>query len=332
MQKTVWKLVPNLSISSRDELLDCYRLSLEALNRSPKTISWYLEILRRFFSFLDSGKSMKPINELGPQELKAYILDLQKATKWSGSPKIKEGKGLLSPYSIQGHVRAIKAFWSWLLEEGYIEENPLMKFPLPKVPKNIVKTLTIEQARQLLGGIDRHTPIGAKYYSILLLILDAGPRVSEVVGIKMGDIDLAHCCVKVIGKGSKERIIPFHKFTKKQLLHYLKTFRPQLCEKDSLYLFPDCDGEHISINSVQQFLRRLTNKVGLQGTKVSAHIIRHTFATLYLAKGGSDLALMEIMGHASIQTTQKYTHLQPQHLQHLHAKLSPVEDLTRGKL
>lgn len=159
-----------------------------------------------------------------------------------------------------------------------------MKFPLPKVPKNIVKTLSLEQVKKLLKEVNRHTPMGAKYYCVLLLLLDSGLRISELVNIKMTDIDWGYGSVKVIGKGQKERIIPFHKLTNKELLRYIKQFRPSLCVDNSAYLFPRSDVDHISVNSVEQFMRRLADKAELHGIKSSPHILRHTFATTYLAK------------------------------------------------
>lgn len=132
----------NLSVAG---LLDQYRLYLEASNKSPKTISWYLDILRRFFNFLELNNLMEPVDELGKEALEAYIIHRKTTKRWLNNPHIKEeNKGGLSPHSIQGDVRAIKVFWSWLLYQGYIENNALTKFPLPKVPKTMIKTLTIE--------------------------------------------------------------------------------------------------------------------------------------------------------------------------------------------
>ena len=96
---------------------------------------------------------------------------------------------------------------------------------------------------------------------------------------------------------------------------------------DSPYLFPAFDGSHVSVNSIQQAIRRLADKAGLHGIKCHPHIFRHTFATVFLAKGGSDMVLKEILGHESIQTTQKYIHLNPEDLQKQHSKYSPVDDL-----
>lgn len=212
-------------------------------------------------------------------------------------------------------MRAIKAFWGWLFKEDYIHENPLTKVPLPKVPQILVKTLSIDQFKRLLAAVDRHTPLGAKYYCILMFLLDTGVRIAELANIKMADIDLVNCLVTVVGKGKKQRVVPFHRVTRRELQHYIRIFRPQLCAQHSCYLFPKPDGDHISINSVQQFIRRIAIKAGLRGMNCSPKLFRHSFATTFIAKGGTDFALKEILGHTSLQPTQRYIHLQPQDLQ-----------------
>jgi len=231
------------------ELLDYYRSSLKAANRSLRTINWYLEILERFFVFLSTEAPLKPVTELGPDELRVYILHLQQTERWPNNPHIKK-KGQLSPYSVQGHVRAVKAFWSWLHEEGYIDQNPLVKFPLPKVRKKIVQTLNMNQIKKLLNEVDKHTPLGSKYYCLLLLLLDTGLRIAELVSIKLADLDLVLGLVKVIGKGEKERVVPFYKITRKELQKYINHLRPKICAKESPYLFPVADDDHISVGSV----------------------------------------------------------------------------------
>lgn len=303
-----------------------YRLSLGAVNRSPKTISWYMDILGRYFAFLSSHQLLKPIQKLGKQELTQYVLHLQNSTRWPNTPYIKENRGKLSQFSVQGHVRAIKAFWSWLFREEYIASNNVVRFPLPKVPKPLVKTLSAAQVKKLISGIDRGTPSGVKQYCILLLFLDTGIRVSEVIHLKIDDVDVVHGLLKVIGKGQKERLLPISRFTKRKLLRYINSYRPLLCKTETSYLFAACDGEAISVNSVQQFLRRLSVKMGLTEVKCSPHIFRHTFATRSLANGANVLVLRDIMGHESLQTTMKYTHLQYQDIQKQHAVFSPVRE------
>ena len=314
-----------------EDLLGAYRRDLGAANRSPKTISWYMEILHRFFAFLDSRNLAKPIEDIGREEVRTYIRYLQTVRKWPNSPYIRATKGNLSPYSVQGHVRAIKAFWGWLLREEYTLKNPLAKLPLPNAPQTLVKTLTMDQFRRLLAVVDRHAPLGAKYYCILLFLLDTGVRISELVNIKMSDIDLVNCLCKVVGKARKERVVPFHRVTRKELQRYVNISRPELCSYDSCYLFPRSDGDHISVNSVQQFVRRIAIRAGLQGMKCSPHIFRHSFSTSFIAKGGTDFALMDILGHTSLQPTRKYVHLRPGDLQHQHNRFTPLEDLFPGE-
>jgi len=238
--------------------------------------------------------------------------------------------GKLSPFTIQGRIRALKAFWSWLHREAHIDSNPLAGLPLPKVPKNMIDILEKEQIIQLLRAIDRYTPLGARNYIILVLLIDTGLRISELTSIKMTDIDLTQGYVKVIGKGQKERIVPFSTYTRKELMKYTKRYRLSLCGIDSSYLFSTKDGDNISVNCVQQAIRRLALKAGMQNVKCHPHIFRHTFATIFSAKGGSPEILKLIMGHESFQTTQKYLHPRPQDLRKQHIKYSPVADLFEG--
>lgn len=308
-------------------LLAQYRLSLEAANRSPKTIEWYADILRRFFGFLSEKGYSASVKNIGRKEVREYVRYLQNVDRWPHRPNNGKDLGKLSPDTVQGHVRGLKAFWGWLAEDGYIKSNPLVKYPLPKIPKNTIVTLTIEQIKLLLKAIDKQESTGARNYCIALLMIDNGMRISEVLGIRIAELDLSRCRVKITGKGQKERVVPFTRSTRKELLKYIKHHRQDLCRLDSPYLFPSIDGNHVSVNSIQQAIGRLAVKAGLHGTKCHPHIFRHTFATMFLAKGGQAMVLKDIMGHESVQTTQKYVHFLPEDLQKQHWAYSPAEDL-----
>ncbi len=310
-------------ISWKDILYD-YRLSLEAYNRGPKTISWYLEILPRFFGFLESNNLLRPIPELGSSELTAYIHYLQNSKRWPHREHNGKDLGRLSESTVQGHVRAVKALWGWLAREEDIEKNVLSKYPLPEVSEYIIPTLSIEQFDKLLAAIDRNTPLGAKYYFILIFLLDTGMRISELVNIKMSDIDFGHGWFTVFGKGRKQRICPFDRFTKKVLVRYINNFRDHLSNTASLWLFPAADGDHISISSVQQYMRRLVKKAGIDGLRVYPHKFRHTFATRAFQNEANVYTVKDIMGHRSLLTTLKYTHPQPEDLKKQHNRFSPV--------
>jgi len=307
-----------------EELLEEYRRSLQAANRSPKTISSYFEVLPRFFRFLDAQGPFKGLAALGPRDLEAYILHLQTVDRWDAHLLIPNKSGGLSPHTINVHVRTVKACWSWLHRNGYLDSNPLEGFHLPKAPDKPFSTLSEGQICQLLGAIDRLTPKGARLYLMILMLTDGGLRVSELVQIQISHLDLTHGFIQVVGKGGKLRPIPVSQVIGKAILRYMTNHRPQLCSVDSPHLFPDDFGAHVSVDSVQQGLRRLGMRSGLKDARCSPHTFRHTFATEFAANGGNAFALQAIMGHASISTTLRYTHLKPHDLQRQHSQYSPI--------
>jgi len=311
-------------------ILDEYKLHLETAGRSPKYIEWTLSNLCAFFNFLESKRALKAIDKLGTKELRSYVQFLQNRKRWPNRPGNGKNLGKLSPSAIAGHVRSVKVFWSWLTSEDYVKKNLIARFPQYKIPQYVIPVLSDDQMSKLLSAIDKATPVGAKYYCIFLLFLDNGMRVAELVKIEMENLDIAQGMVKIFGKGQKERIVPFYRNTRKELLRYINRYRPLICSEDSPYLFPSKDS-HISVGSVQQYMRRLAKKAGLNNIRCYPHKIRHTAATKLIAKGASDYVVKDILGHRSLQTTLKYTHLQLGDIKSQHNKFSPVEDLLKGK-
>jgi integrase/recombinase XerD len=137
--------------------------------------------------------------------------------------------------------------------------------------------------------------------------------------------------VRVTGKGQKIRFVPLSNPCRREIGRYVSIFRRQIAPVDSPYLFPQADGRPISVNGVQQFLRRLAAKAGLEGIRCSPHIFRHTFATQSIANGANVFVLKEIMGHSSLQTTMKYVHLQPEDIRIQHDKFSPLVNMVIRK-
>ena len=332
METKLAKKTIEYDLQEINELLDEYKLSLEALNRRPKTIGWYTAILRGFFGFLKINGLIKPVSELGKKELKAYISYRQNAKRWPNNPYIKEeNRGKLSAYSIQGDVRAIRVFWGWLYNEEYIDKNTLARFPLPKVPQLILKTLTGEQIKKILNAIGHGSSQEVKYRCIVFLLLDTGLRISELVSIKNDDLDVIHGFITVLGKGQKQRVVPISPLTKREITKYIKHYRQGLCSEESPYLFPASTGDKVSATSVRQYMKRLCMREGLDGIKLYPHLLRHTFATQSIAKGANVFTVKEIMGHKSLQTTMKYTHLTVEDMKVAHNKFSPVQNLLKKK-
>ena len=313
-----------------EDLFADYREYLEAANRSKKTISGYLDSLLGFSKFLRQNNLYEPVYDLSRDELRKYVLYLKDRDRWTGNPHISRG-GRLSPYTIFAYVRDIKVFWNWLLREDYIERNPLVKFPLPKVPKIVMPTLNHDQIKRLLGAVDRGTPSGSMYYSMIILFLDTGIRLSELVNIKLTGVSLDDKYIKIWGKGQKERFVPIVGITRKFLVDYITNHRSKLCNVESEYLYPNRTGQAILANTVEQFFRRLAKACGLGGIKFSPHVLRHTFATNSVANEANIETLRKILGHESIQTTVRYTHMQPGDIQKQHTRFSPVAALFMPK-
>jgi len=165
----------------------------------------------------------------------------------------------------------------------------------------------------------------------VLLLLDSGLRISELVSIKNDDLDLIHGLITVLGKGQKQRVVPISPLTRKEVTKYIKYQRQGLCSEESPFLFPASNGDRVSATSVRQYMRRLCMREGLDGIKLYPHLFRHTFATQSIAKGANVFTVKEIMGHKSLQTTMKYTHLTIEDMKVAHNKFSPVENLLKKK-
>ena len=311
--------------------LHSYQVSLEASGRSLKTLKSYFEILEQYFYFLQSNGMLKSPDEIGRRELNEYLIYLKNRKRRPNWPPNRGDTGKLSPFTIQDHVRTVKAYWGWLLREGYIDKNPLGRFPLPSVPKIILKIITPELFEIILSLIDRSTLVGAQRYCLILLLYDVGPRIGEVLNSLIENTDFNMGSIKIFGKRNKERVVPISQLTVREIRKYIRNIRPRICPVDSPYLFPRADGTPVSINSIQQWMRRLSKKPGINGMSLHPHLFRHSFGTQFIINGGNVFYLKEIMGHESLSTTLRYTHLQPKDLCKEHTKFSPISNLKMGK-
>lgn len=313
---------------SVEQLLEVYVHNLEALNRSPKTISRYIYSLMDFIDYLKINNHSMSISLITRGDIINYINHIKNSQKWFGRKNFEKNYGNLSPFTIAGRVRDLKAFWGWLSRENYCEKNIMSKYVLPKVPQYILKIPSREQLKQILSYIDKSKATGFKYYCIILLLLDTGMRISELVSIKLSDIDMLNGSIKIMGKGYREREVPFSSPVRKELNSYIKSTRFQLCYENNPYLFPN-GYEHVTASSVQQYMGRLSDKAGLDNIRFHPHLLRHTCATNMVANGANVYAVKDILGHRSLQTTLKYTHLQINDLKREHNKFSPVGALIK---
>lgn len=161
------------------------------------------------------------VHNIGLREIRAFIRYLQTETcRWENHPNMRQDERL-SPYSIHGYVRAIKAFWSWLYAEGYLITNTMTGLKPPRVPKKVIATFSTEQIQKMLAAINRSTSRGFRDLIIVSILLDTGIRQSELAGLQKDDIDITRSCFVVRGKGDKERIVPFGGQVRRCIRRYL---------------------------------------------------------------------------------------------------------------
>lgn len=206
------------------------------------------------------------------------------------------------------YITVINSFYNFLLDEEKITYNPCEDIILPKIPKKLPKFLTIEEVDRLFD-ISLKTPYDYRNKAMLELLYATGMRISELINLKIQDIDFGEDFVHVLGKGEKERIIPMNDTSKKFLLLYLETYRPLLLKKkDSEYLFLNNRMQKISRQGFFKIIKSLCQSQNIQ-KDISPHTLRHSFAT-HLLNNGADLRIVqELLGHSDISTTQIYTHI-----------------------
>jgi len=308
-----------------DELISRYAVSNEAGGKSPRTIAWYNDMLAQFSAYLNTKQHTSHLSAFIIETVKGYILYLQHKPKFKGHPYTPAQSKPLSPKTVQGHVRALKAFSSWLHSEGHTVENRLKNLKLPKAPVAVMEPLTPEETKAITASINKKSPTGARNHTLFVTLLDTGIRASEAAGITLGNINLTDGHIKVMGKGAKERIVPIGKYVQWTLWTYIDNFRPTPIDPECSSLFLSRSGKPITANTIKLFFSRLAKISGV--TRLHAHLCRHTFAINYLLNGGDIFSLKEILGHTTLDMVNHYLHFTSSQITAQHHKYSPVDKL-----
>jgi len=253
--------------------------------------------------------------------VREYILHLQKRKKFEDHPITPQRDELLSPVSINCYVRSFRSFFSWLYRESYTDENQLAKLKPPKFPQKLVDPLTDIELAAIVSAIDGHTSWGARNISIILLLLDGGLRFTEVLTLEMSHLHIEECYVKVMGKGQKERIVPFGSSSQKALMKCIFHFRLEPLTDDRVFL--NLDGGPMTAAVLKLMIQRLGQVSGVP--RLHAHLLRHTFAVNYLMNGGDVFTLQQILGHTTLEMVRHYINLANAHVMTQHKRFSPVD-------
>jgi len=324
-----WEQVDKDSI----ELLELgrhFELYNKTEGKSPKTISWYNQSFTLFNRFLvKSGKSTM-LGDLGELEVREFILYLQERRRWQENPYVSDKVGKMAAITIQTHVRALRGFFNWIYREGYTDEHRLARLKPPKAPSKVVEILSQEEIARILKCIDTNTDAGSRHYAILMLLLDSGLRCGEMRNFSLEDINIEGGYLKVMGKGNKERIVPFGAATQKALMRYLFHFRHEPLNPTIKNCFLTLDGRPLTANSIKMMFQRIAKKSGVK--RLHPHLCRHTFATNYLVNGGDVFTLQQILGHTTLGMVGRYITLASAHITVQHRKYSPMDRLAIAKL
>lgn len=300
-----------------------------------------MSTMSSFESLTDSFLAMLRIERnLSPHTIRAYSVDLADFNQWMR----RQGISLaefdhrsarhylaemdLSKYSrttINRRLSAIKTFFSWLVETGELKANPLSVVSGPKQASHLPKPLVAQDISRLLEINDVSTPVGLRNQALLELFYASGARISEVAGLRISAIDFSQMQMTVMGKGSKQRIIPLHRLALRTLHEYLSMARPQLLnpslpQTDSLFI--STRGAAMSADSIRKVFKAILRQAGLDSS-ISPHDLRHTFATDLLEQGADLRSVQELLGHENLSTTQIYTHLSVGHLKTVHNQAHP---------
>ena len=279
-------------------------------NVSINTIGAYRDDLESFVGFLCNdyftiGRDLVDLRRVDHLTIRAYLAHLARRK--------------LARTSIARHLSALRTFFKYLMREGIVEANPARGVATPKREKHLPTVMQPSDVALLLEQPDLDANLGIRDRAWLELLYASGLRISELVGIDIDDIELRARLVKVRGKGSKERIVPFGSKAEEAVRAYLKV---READPDEQALFVNYRGARITTRSVRRLFDEYIRAASLRAG-ISPHTMRHSFAT-HLLNAGADLrGIQELLGHASLSTTQKYTHLNDWQLIAVYKKAHP---------
>jgi len=273
-------------------------------NYSKNTKESYKESLKKFNIFF-KNKDIKSLKKEDINNYLAHLSDMNLDTK-----------------SIAHNISVLKSFYKYLMIQKIIKINPMDSIKLPKVKKSLPNSLSIEEVDKLLD-IEIKDKYSSRNKAMLELMYAGGLRVSELISIKLQDINIDNCSLRVYGKGSKERIIPIGDYALNALNIYLNGYRDSyLNGKTSDYLFVTSRGTQMTRQQFFKIIKKLALELGIK-TNFSPHTLRHSFATHLLDNGADLRSIQEFLGHSSISTTQIYTYVSSENLRKNYDKSHP---------
>ena len=296
--------------SDADRFLD--HLAVER-GLSGNTVEAYRRDLRRYVSFLSSW-GIEDVPGVTDEAVGAYVVQLTSSTHDDGL--------LYRPASIARMLSAVRSFHRFELREGVTDRDPTVGIVTPKLPRSLPRPLSVDEVTRLLEAPDAR-PVGLRDRAILELLYGAGLRISELTGLDVDDVELEEGSVRVLGKGGKERDVPVGRYAREAVSAYLARGRPGFATTRSrAALLLNQRGGRLTRQGVSDLVARHVHAAGIR-RHVTPHTLRHSFAT-HLLEGGADVRVVqELLGHASVATTQIYTLVTKEHLREVYFTAHP---------
>ena len=312
-----------------EQRIDAYLRHLESERRlSPHTLSAYRRDLQSLLGF--ARRHSIPIEKMDSHAVRRFAAECHRR---GGAPRPGRAPRGLSPRSVARRLSAVRCFYAWLLRSRIIGSNPAADVQAPRPKRRLPSTLDADQMASLLapggdpaarpGGpvIDESDPLMVRDRAILELFYSSGLRLAELAGLDLVDLDAADRTVRVTGKGDKVRVVPVGAPALEALEAWLAV-RVDIAAPGEMAIFVSKRGTRLARRTIQQRVKLWARRRGTP-VGVHPHMLRHSFASHMLESSGDLRAVQELLGHASISTTQVYTHLDFQHLAHIYDRAHP---------
>lgn len=293
--------------------------------------------------FIEEFKTFLTVNKnFSAHTVRAYCSDIVSYILWlngqnclnADTNKLREYLHFIQRFdykktTIARKIASLRTFYTFLLKEGYMENNPSNLLTAPKRPKSLPKFLTPEEVEQILNNVKIDTPAGFRNRVILELLWATGIRISELSNLNFGDLNLDENEIKVFGKGAKERIVLVSDRAKKYLLQYIQSVRNLIAGEfanseinEDTPVFINNTGFRLQNKTIRKAINDTVQRIELP-KKVTPHVFRHSFATKLIENGADLRVVQELLGHAGISNTQIYTHISMKHMKDVYEYAHP---------
>ncbi|NQT74055.1 MAG: tyrosine-type recombinase/integrase [Chloroflexi bacterium] len=310
-----------VSINDLESLIRGYIVGCRCEGKSAKTIDSYQMVLRNFLWLCrQKGYPLEP-QRINASHIREFLWYLASETNRWGN-KSTAARKPASKTTVHDYFRILRTYFGWLEREGLIKDNPFKYLKRPKTDKKIVQALTSSEIKRLLKACLAKTALDTRNRAIICILLDCGLRISELASLTIDDVSVNSGILLIRhGKGGKQRTVRMGSQAQKALWRYLSIYR----KGDSNKLFLTRSGEPLDVVGIKMMVKRLGNKANI---KVHPHKLRHTFAISFLRAGGDAFSLQYLLGHSTLQMTQRYLQsLNADDAINAHRKFSPLDNM-----